>query len=413
MKSLKKKLAVSLTLVFLTSLLFNTVAFGVSASNFENTISVVDAAEKAAIAAYHDICENFETDNNGYIVFPDDFGEAYYKNGKLHVNVKDLTPVKQALYETYCSNPAILVFHDVSYGYNELSELASEIAELDRNDITGIGVNAFENIVEVGLDISSLPKASPAADVDAVLSDITAELDLPAAFSTRTRDSLPITVNVETAPTTAASLIGGSGAYYESSHLKGSYAISGTWNGATAILTAGHVANDGEDVYLENGAHLGDVAYYQYTHNQYYDWGVYLTPGHTRTNMVRTGSGTTAITCGIDYVGELLGTTVTLYGEVTEGVTGTITIKGHIANYRPEGSSVTTRIHGLTKVTPASGSQTILDGDSGGAVFNGKTMYGIISGYWRPDEDETGTPYSLYSPIYGVSSAFVPYYGQL
>lgn len=345
--------------------------------------------ELNAIDTYSEILSHFPTGPDGLLIYPDDFGDAYYQDGYLHVNVKNLSPEKEALYSSYCSDSSALIFHDVDYSYNELTNLADQILELNVNNFTTIGVNVYDNLVEVGIDEFSLEGSSRSSSstLSSIRNEIINELNIPSSYSLDDQ-SIPISVMAQKPLSSQSTLRGGDG-IYASNGSYGTMAICGTWDGKPAILTAGHVVDAISTCYYgsSSGSKIGSSLYMQYESGEKYDWGVYSANNHTLTARVLTNYGYESITSTITESKELVGSSVRKYGETSHYSTGTITKK----NVSVSDDGFVTK--GMTLCDCHSES-----GDSGAPVYAFNCLKGILSA-------GNGTEMA-YSPIYGVSSRF-------
>jgi len=353
-------------------------------------VETFEAMELNAINAYSEILNHFPVGADGIRIYPDDFGDAYYEDGYLHVNLKELTVSKEALYRSYCSDPSLVVFHDVNYGYNELTGLAEQILENGVDNFTTIGVNVYDNLVEIGIDetVVTSSRRSSAAVLTTAKNEIIEKLNIPSAYASK-EASIPISV-VSQKPLTSQSTLRGGDGIYDSYGSYGTMAICGTWDGEPAILTAGHVVDAISTCYYgsSSGPEIGSALYMQYESGENYDWGVYSADNHTLTPRVLNNYGYESITHTLTASDELVGSNIRKYGESSQYSTGKITKK----NVSVSDEGFITK--GMTLCECYSE-----DGDSGAPVYAFNCLKGILS---------AGNGVEMaYSPIYGVSSRFV------
>ena len=356
--------------------------------------------EQPAIDAYKEINMGLgivDPSHPAFPNYPDNFSGAYYADEKLHLCLTENSPQTQMEYAALVSDPSVLVFETANYSYNDLYEGARLIADEASASFSSISVDVYDNAISVGLPFQQTTLQS-----QSVVSKI----------AVANTSSLPISYTYEEkASASATEIRGGQKITWSESdgpHF-GTIAICGTWQGANAILTAGHCVFV-DTTYKLSGTAVGVGAYSQYNTDQFYDYGVIKYTGGTKfttSNKVLNNANATTITSTLSSSSGLVGTTVCKYGSKTYFSTGEIDKVNAIVSY---GNSFL--LYGMTKVidpdfdedtSPTIGAK----GDSGGPIYSGHKLYGIYSGdASKVDDDGNITKKSdhyWYSPIYGAS----------
>lgn len=354
--------------------------------------------EQPAIDAYEEINIGLgivDPSHPAFPNYPDNFGGAYYADEKLHLCLTDNSLQTQLEYAALVSDPSVLVFETANYSYNDLYEGALLIAEESGVSFSSISVDVCDNAISVGLPFQ---QATPQRQ--SVVSKISAAND----------SSLPISYTYEEKASSSATEIRGgqkitwteSGSTYF-----GTIAICGTWQGADALLTAGHCVSI-DTTYKLGGTVVGVGAYSRYDMDQFYDYGVIRYTGgnnFTASNKVLNNANATTITSTLSSSSGLVGTTVCKYGSKTYFSTGEIDRVNAIVDYGE------VLLYGMTKVidpdfdentSPTIGAK----GDSGGPIYAGHKLYGIYSGD-ASAVDSNGnitrkSGHYWYSPIHGA-----------
>lgn len=351
--------------------LFNNIP--VSKTNAELTM----LNEKIAIDAYDELVERMGIvipSDYRYPNYPDDFGGAYYDGGYLHICLTDNTSDAQTYYRSLVSNPDVIVFEHVDDSYNELYNTMMNVVTDNVDDISSAAVNVCDNVVEIGMPVDYNGEKAK-------------------QIATKACEKNIVVVDEEKA-SCATKLVGGQRISRTGSN--GTMTICGTWNGKSAILTAGHCVVTGVTYrHLSNsGTELGTGAYRKYNSNQFYDYGVITLSGdYTLSNLVMYSSGTQAITSRQTSTSSLQGTTIWKYGSTKGFATAKIEATNAVASYADG-----TTLYGMNKASFVTG--TGYKGDSGGPVYLNNVLYGIYSG---DNSNPNDASYFWYTPIYGVT----------
>lgn len=386
-----KKLSKILSAVLVLMLLFSLIAYAnsevdekLSVNTFPTTEEVdkIIEEQRPAQEAYEQILDAFFTTKNGDIIYPDNFGGAYYKDGYLYVNIVGSSEnVKSSYMNTV--NDDVVKTQTVSYSYNELEKLMMSIAPLKIDGVTGLEIDVYTNTVGVSIDSDK--------NFDEVKMDILSNLQKEYG-----NDEIPVSFTI--AEKSYPQTIWG-GDQIESPTSYATAGICGTWQGSPAILTAGHAVDVGASYsHVPSGNTMGTGLYRQYRSDELYDHGVISVTSSnlTLTNRVHNNSNYTSITSTLRSGSGLVGTVICKYGYRTGfslaeiKSTNTVAYYGNIA------------IYGLMRGEITSGNSR--SGDSGGPYYLGHVLYGVHSG----GHENAGVGSNVYfSPIYAVPSSFV------
>ena len=104
------------------------------------------AGQDRAIAAYEEIVTSFADG-----AYPAEFGDAYLEDNYLWVCLTDDSEQMRETYRALTSDPEILRFRKVIYGYNDLRALQESIVDTPEIVFASVGVDVTENRVDVGI----------------------------------------------------------------------------------------------------------------------------------------------------------------------------------------------------------------------------------------------------------------------
>ena len=157
------------------------ITFSASSGSGEQTFS--PASEQLAIDAHEEILTALGIvlpSDPAYPNYPDNFGGAYYQDGKLHICLTDNTRQAQQTYASLVSVPSVLVFESVEYSYNDLYKGSMLLARDPDLSFSGIGVDVIRNAISVGTPVQYTDE-----EEQAFAEKIRAELsvDLPVIFT--------------------------------------------------------------------------------------------------------------------------------------------------------------------------------------------------------------------------------------
>ena len=266
-------------------------------------------------------------------------------------------------------------------------EYRSQVRNMKDEDIRTVAVIQKSNIVDVGTD----------GNVDQVKNDILSMI--PAVSNSISTTDIPLTVTYKSfnisapnenddnqiVPYAIPTLTGGT--TLSSNGCRFTLGICGKYNGNPAVLTCGHGQAVGKSV-TANGSVIGSVVKVNYSSRGYYDYSIIQlnsSAAAKATNKVKTQSSSQTIT-SINK-SSVEGMTVNRYGSTSGFKTGTVLATDMSVTYE------NVVCYGLVEVSADSTSQP---GDSGGPVYYGSNLYGIVKGH-----SSTGVWY--YSPSGAVS----------
>ena len=120
--------------------------------------------QEAANSAYGQILESFgglPPDDPGYPGYPEEFGDAYYRDGFLYICLTENTLEMREKYRALVDTPEILQFVEAAYSYNDLYALQTAVAGMMAElGLSSVGVNVEENRVDIGIpDIARAAEA--------------------------------------------------------------------------------------------------------------------------------------------------------------------------------------------------------------------------------------------------------------
>lgn len=141
-----------------------------------------------AMDSYEEFMVNVPSDENFQPLYPDTFCGAYCEENQiiLHMVLTDDDAETLAYYQSFFSNPDIVIYDTATYSYNALRAMMDEIVANSSN-WHSVGVDESENYVDVS-----------ASDVDAM------HADLEAIFAdTWDMDDLPVRVELGSLITTS------------------------------------------------------------------------------------------------------------------------------------------------------------------------------------------------------------------
>jgi len=128
------------------------------------TMNISDPQELAneANAA---IYSSFARNQNGSVVYPSDFGGAYFENGKLIVCIIDEQNMDHYQSLMNPSQKSIAIFRVVKHSFNDLMQLAKEMAAKEDAFIT-YGVDVMNNRAEVFLPNENQVKSNNLSNIN-------------------------------------------------------------------------------------------------------------------------------------------------------------------------------------------------------------------------------------------------------
>lgn len=117
-----------------------------------------------AMDSYNEFMSNVPSDENFLPIYPDTFCGAYCEENQiiLHIVLTDDSEETLADYQSFFSNPDIVIYDTATYSYNTLSAMMDEIVANSVNWYS-IAVSETENYVDIS-----------ASDVDAMYADLDA-----------------------------------------------------------------------------------------------------------------------------------------------------------------------------------------------------------------------------------------------
>ena len=142
--------------------------------------SIQSDRQELATAAYSQIVESFgtpEPGDAGFSWYPEEFGDAFYADGYLHVCLTDISQEMQEKYRALVDTPEILQFQEVTHAYRDLFALQTAISDMAGLRFSSVGINIQENRVDVGL-----PDLSKAGEALALITE-NLPSDISALFS--------------------------------------------------------------------------------------------------------------------------------------------------------------------------------------------------------------------------------------
>ena len=336
-----------------------------------NELANMFLIQKNACEAHEALYNSFTWDNT--YIYPDDFGGDYIDYDTLHVQVTDASSIPY--YESILSDYESNVVYDIvefSYEdlYNETENFADAISE--EYNIVSYGVDVIENrgIINV--------TSSDYTEISEYFNSIEQYSDCP-------YDDI-IRIDVEDDYDEEASITAGTQISYSTSATLGG---SGTYNGTTAFITAGHCSFNIGDSIKVGGSTIGTVVKKQNANNQYGDYAfITAASGYIATSSVFTSSGNVTYFRG--YLNNpAVGTYLYKYGYVSKEAYGVVSDTGLTVN--------STR--GITKMELISGSST--NGDSGGPYRNDDYFCGVHKG----SSTSEGKTYVYFTPYVYISNA--------
>lgn len=382
MKKISKILSVALVFI----LLFSLVVFGeesLPVNTFPTTekVNSIIEEQRPAQEAYEQILDTFSTTRDGNIIYPEDFGGTYYKDGYLYVNIVKGSEKVILNYQNTVKNAGIIKVQTVSHSYNKLEDLMMDIAPLRFDGVIGLEIDVFTNTVRILVNQNN--------DLEEVKTTVLNELS-----KNYESDELPLSFTSSEVSIPTSNIWGGDGI------TNGTVGICGTWQGSPAILTAGHVVNVGSSyTHSPTGIRMGSGVYSQYRTDELYEHGVIsmTSSSLSLTNRVHNNSNYTSITSTLRNGSGLVGTIVCRYGKNTDFSLLEIKSTNTVAHYNTGVS-----IYGLMRGVTTQGN--LRKGDSGGPIYLGHVLYGVNSG-GSVDGYVGGNVY--FSPIYAVPSSFI------
>ena len=332
-----------------------------------------------ALDCYQNIYNSFSKDEHGMPVYPDEYAGAYIEEGNLIIQLIDNSSEMQEKYLLLCNHSDKIIFREVEYSLNELAAYEKYVTSMlkDGYDVIGFGIREKDNTFEITLNSNSNINLS--RDNDSILDT----------------SEIPVKILYKEQPVACVTIWGGDRLTNESTGGYMTAGICGTYNGAKALLTCGH----GNEKYLfhtyikcEN-SQIGEVSYQRANISETAQWGdtlgdfaiVTLNNDVTTTNRVYGGISITGTYSSLPE-----GTTIYKYGSVTGLSYGTVTRSGDTAlmSYSLQiaaNSYVYYYVRGLyeSSMYNSSGTDAILEGDSGGPVYikNGSNylLHGIVT----------------------------------
>lgn len=339
------------------------------------------------VEAYNNILETFSKAENGQYIYPEEYAGAYIDNGLLNICVTENSDAIRNEYLQASGFPSSINFVVKDFNLHYLENLADQVRNMKDEDIRTVAVIQKSNIVDVGTD----------GNVDQVKNDILSMI--PAVSNSISTTDIPLTVTYKSfnisapnenddnqiVPYAIPTLIGGT--TLSSNGCRFTLGICGKYNGNPAVLTCGHGQAVGKSV-TANGSVIGSVVKVNYSSRGYYDYSIIQlnsSAAAKATNKVKTQSSSQTIT-SINK-SSVEGMTVNRYGSTSGFKTGTVLATDMSVTYE------NVVCYGLVEVSADSTSQP---GDSGGPVYYGSNLYGIVKGH-----SSTGVWY--YSPSGAVS----------
>lgn len=306
-------------------------------------------------------------------IYPDYYAGAYIEGRIFHILV---TCQPETIRDEVCAvteNPDI-VFHKVSFSYNELTEARDQIS----NNVISLqnqGNNQALRVVSIGVDEKKNDVFVEVRDLDEeILSRLKSVTDpvFPVRFLNKQSDYLMQSSNV-TAGTGSNSRVYN---YSTSDFATISFCASRSSSGTTEIgfVTAGHLASVGTKATI-NGTVVGKVSWRRMSGNcdaEFIKMNDYLINGYVRSNILST-----SYIIGSSANVGVVGTTYAFHGQVSGIIYGVV-----------DNTSCTVSYGGFNNLTLTEQIRMVMytqPGDSGGPLVktasgNIKSVIGILTG---------------------------------
>lgn len=323
-------------------------------------------SQENALFASEALMKAFGSDENGTVVYPDDYAGSWIDNDVLIISLTDISNETKAKYDDWIGEYAEYVqYEKAEFSYNYLKSKEESIVENleEENNIEIVGYTVSQRDNEVVVEVE--------ADNSVSRSLNTLEEDIV--------DGIPVSIVEVSDAELAYNLYGGNGISNLSTGASFTLSCCGTYNGSSTVLTCGHDSSQavGQSIKdVSSGRTIGSIVYRRYSSGGYGDFEIVsvANSSFTTTNRVLTGD---SLIGSIYYPS--VGTTVKFFGSSTGRVCyGTVTETGVTRSYANG-----INIKGLTKVEITSGSVT--QGDSGApfviAGSDGTRFGGLLHGY--------------------------------
>ena len=322
-------------------------------------------SQENALFASEALMKAFGSDENGTVVYPDDYAGSWINNDVLIISLTDISNETKAKYDDWLGEYAEYVqYEKAEFSYNYLKSKEESIVETleEKNNVEIVGYTVSQRDNEIVVEVKTNNTASRSLNT----------------LGEEVVDGIPVSIVEVSNAELAYSLYGGNGITNLSTGDTYTLSCCGTYNGNPTILTCGHLSNQavGQTFKDESSQRIiGNIIYRRYSSGGYGDFQIVsvTNSSFTTSNRVLTGD---SLIGAIFYPS--VGTTVKFFGRSTGRICyGTITETGVTRAYNDG-----TQIRGLTKVEITSGSAT--QGDSGGPFVitgsDGTRFGGVLHG---------------------------------
>ncbi|MCI8625909.1 MAG: S1 family peptidase [Lachnospiraceae bacterium] len=371
-------------------------------------------AQVDALGAYQKLFDTFGRNEDGSLLYPEDYAGAYIEGDRLVVMLTQMdeqTKIKyNMIYPEYVS---AVIYQEAEYTLNQLYKIQEIGHELMTDfSITSYGVDEKNN--ETFIQV-------PEEEVE----------ELTQTINGMRLSSFPVKVEEsigENIPTAAISLEGGSAISMEPGKFA-SICIGGTYLGKNAILTCGHDMKDKNPIHLGgiylSGPQIGEIAYVRCNpygtvnpgKNALGDFSiVLLNQYYAPTNKMKAENSVVSATG--TYSSVPVGTSIYKYGAKTGYSYGEVTRTNVTVVYEKtelEGNikEKVSEVSGLTQsyMLNTAGTNAIDEGDSGGCVYTKSGSNYMICGDVSGLENiiDMVHHFMYFSPIYyAIDEGFQP-----
>ena len=364
-------------------------------------IEIVNKArsQEKALKAYSQLWNSFTKDEDGMVIYPEEYGGEYIENDCLYIELTDISEETIDDYSERCESLDCVRFVKADYSLNELEQYDKLSYELlQQYSVVSFGVDRKNNRYEICVETN---------DYNEVVHEVN-KMGLGDIIHVKSSGKALLC---------STPIIGGY--RIDKVNNTGSFTacIGGYYNGQEALLTAGH-NNEGSPNFYRSGSLIGSVTMQRCNTvanntsiSAYGDFAVIaLNSNYNGTNTIQSSSGTVVSITGT-FSSAPVGTTIFKYGYSTGHSWGIVSMVNEtVVSY---GNLYQYTVRGLTRSVMQNATQTnaINYGDSGGPVYINDGTYklqGSVQGFQLPQNGGVNSVMRSSPIYYTVQAGFTP-----
>ena len=342
--------------------------------------------QENAVMANECINQMFETDENGMIIYPNEYAGAWIDENMLVLALTNVEDEVISKYIDFAGEYANYVrFEKAEFSYNYLKTVEENVVqtlvEEENVNVVNHYVSDITNSIVIGID------GEDANNRAMLCMDFESEVDVPIVYEISTETN-----------TMTTSLYGGEALRNSSAACNLTLGCCGAYNNAFAIVSCGHGEQAKGDVIKyqkETGEVIGTVSYIRYENNQYGDFEfITVNSNFNTTNKIKPNNSISGTLSN-----PAVNTVLRYYGKST-GYVSYGTVKNRDVTVHADNEKY---IKGLSTIKLTYGECN--PGDSGAPFFqtasSGVNFCGILHG----SNEKDGNVYVYFTPYTYISSA--------